>query len=151
MRGRRRARFGLTLALLSAAALIAPRLSARPPTVAVGEVSVKSAGADAATELVLRELVQREIGRLRLDEGRRDAAFVFSASLVRLEARDDANGAEATCVVSGTLRRAGSGVLVALLQGRGAAEDERGARDSARVHAMEAAVAGAVRRLPEAL
>lgn len=121
------------------------------PTITLGEVSAKVAGADAATEGVLRTLVAREIGRLEVDRAGRPETYVFSASLVRLETRASQQGTQATCVVSGTLRRAGSGVLLAMMRGSGVAEDERGALEGAKTRALEAAVHGAVRRVPDAL
>jgi hypothetical protein len=121
------------------------------PTITLGEVSAKVAGEGPATESVLRALVAREIGRLQIDHPSRPESYVFSASLVRLEARSSHQGTRATCVVSGTLRRAGSGALLAMMRGSGVAEDERGALEGAKTRALEAAVHGAVRRVPDAL
>lgn len=137
--------------LFLAAACFAPRVDARPPTVSVGEVSVKPAGADAPTERRLRFLLGREVDRLRLDTGRRGDAYVLSASLVRLDARESRDGARASCVVSATLRRARTGTLLAMLRGSGVAEDDRDMVEGAKQRALEAAVNSAVRRLPEAL
>ncbi len=121
------------------------------PTIALGEVSAKVAGEGPATEGVLRALVAREIGRLEIDHPNRPESYVLSASLVRLDASTSRSGTRATCVVAATLRRAGSGALLAMMRGSGVAEDERGAVDGAKSRALEAAVHGAVRRVPEAL
>jgi len=141
--------FGLFL--FASLATLSARVAAVSPTVAVGEVSAHVAGADASTETVLRGLVTREIQHLRLDQSRRDEGYVFSASLVKFDARATRDGARATCVVSGVLRRAGSGAIVAMMQGRGAAEDGRTALASVKAEALEAAVRGAVRHLPDAM
>lgn len=118
--------------------------------ITVGEISARVPGADARTEQELRLLVSREIDRLRLDGQATQGTYVFSASLVRFDARSSRDGARATCVVSGILRKAASGVIVAMMQGRAAAEDERGALEGAKTRALEGAVYGAVRHVPEA-
>lgn len=140
-------RVGRWLVLFS---LLAADAGAGRPVVVVGEVSARMAGAPAETERALRALVTREVAGLEL-EGQRGASYVLSASLVRLESRSSAAGAEATCVVAATLRRAGSGAILATIRGRGRAEDEPAAIEGARARALEAAVHGAVRRVPEAL
>lgn len=127
------------------------RVEARHPTVSVGEVTVKFAGADASTEQRLRFLLGREIDRLRIDSERRQDRYVLSASLVRMDARESKDGARVNCVVSATLRQARTGTLQAMLRGSGTAEDDRDAINGAKERALEAAVYGAVRRLPEAL
>ena len=124
--------------------------SAHGPTITVGEVSARVAGADARTEQALRMLVSREIDRLRLDRQGQGERYVFSAALVRFDARTSHDGARATCVVSGILRKAASGVIVAMMQGRAATEDDRGALEGAKSRALEGAVHGAVRHVPEA-
>lgn len=127
------------------------KVDARPPSISLGEVTVKSAGADAPTEQKLRFLLGREIGRLRLDTSHRSDAYVVSASLVRLDARESRDGTRASCVVSATLRQARTGTLLAMMRGSGTAEDDHDMLEGAKERALEAAVYGAVRRLPEAL
>src|SRR6185503_8874870 len=95
------------------------KVDARPPSISLGEVTVKSAGADAPTEQKLRFLLGREIGRLRLDTSHRSDAYVVSASLVRLDARESRDGTRASCVVSATLRQARTGTLLAMMRGSG--------------------------------
>lgn len=120
-------------------------------TIRLGEVTTKTAGASARVERQFRALLAREIDRITTNTARREEQYVLSASLVRLEARESADASRATCVVSATLRRASGGVLVAMMRGRGTAEDDRGALDDAVSHALEAAVHGAVVRVPDAL
>lgn len=124
-------------------------LQAAQPRVRLGEV--KAEGADVRVERKFRALLLRELDGLTLESGRKREAYVLSASLVRLEAKDAKEGARATCVVSTTLRRAESGSIVAMMRGRGTAEDEPGASAQAVDLALEAAVHGAVVRVPEAI
>jgi hypothetical protein len=137
------------LALLGAS--FAVDADAGRATIRVGEVSARVSGADSTTEGTLRTLVAREIGRLELDQPSRADAYILSASLVRLEAGTSSAGSRATCVVSATLRRAGTGALLAMMRGSGTAEDDRSALEGAKARALEAAVHGAVRRVPDAL
>jgi hypothetical protein len=145
-----RALLGPCLLFAFVGMVFSPTAAAHGPTVAVGEVSTRAKGADARTEQVFRALVSRELDRLRFDRKGRDESYVFSAALVRFDATTSRDGARATCVVSGVLRRANSGVIVAMMQGRGAAEDETDALEGAKSRALEAAVRGAVRHVPEA-
>jgi hypothetical protein len=140
-----------TLLVITSWTCFSHEVEARPPTVSVGEVTVKSAGADVPTERRLRFLLGREIDRLRLDTLRRSDTYVLSASLVRLDAHESGDGARVNCVVSATLRQARTGTLLAMLRGSGTVEDDRDMLEGAKERALEAAVYGAVRRLPEAL
>jgi len=139
----------LLLALLGASST--GNASEARPAIVVGEVSAGAVGADGATLDLFRWLVEREIGRLDLDQPRRPTTYVFSAALVRLDTRASRDGASAICIVSGALRRANSGAIVALLHGSGAVDGDRGALPGTKAKALEVAVHGAVRRLPEAL
>ncbi|HEX7671392.1 MAG TPA: hypothetical protein VF395_17485 [Polyangiaceae bacterium] len=137
--------------LLAALVLaLSPSVAAHGPMIAVGEISARVPGADARTEQELRLLVSRELERLRFDRQETRDTYVFSASLVRFDAKTSRDGARAACVVSGILRKAASGAIVAMMQGRAAAEDERGALEGAKARALEGAVYGAVRHVPEA-
>jgi len=142
---------GPSLLLVAIEMAFVPSASAHGPTITIGEVSTRVAGADARTEQAFRALVSRELDRIRLDAAGRSGSYVFSASLVRFDTNTSRDGARATCVVSGVLRRASSGAIVAMTQGRGAAEDDRTALEGAKSRALEAAVHGAVRHVPEAL
>jgi hypothetical protein len=139
------------LLVVASSTCFSARLQARPPVISVGEVTVKSAGADVAMERRLRFFLGREIDRLKLDTVHRGDVYVVSASLVRLEARESRDGARASCVVSATLRQARTGTLLAMMRGSGIAEDDHDMLEGAKERALEAAVYGAVRRLPEAL
>ncbi len=121
------------------------------PSIVVGEVSARASDADVATLDLFRWLVEKEIGHLELDHAAKPESYVFSASLVRLDARASHDGSSAICVVSGALRRANSGTIVAVMHGTGSVDGERGALPGTRVRALEVAVHGAVRHLPEAL
>src|SRR5689334_14506959 len=120
-----------------------------PAPIIVGEVTVGEL--DRSTLGLFRTLVEREIGHLELDRGPRPQGYVFSASLVRLDARATHGGSHASCVVAGALRRAGSGAIVALMHGSGSVDGDRGSLTAIRERALEVAVHGAVRRVPEAL
>ncbi|MBM4361825.1 MAG: hypothetical protein FJ104_04030 [Deltaproteobacteria bacterium] len=140
-------RVGRWLVLIS---LLAVDAGAGRPAVVVGEVTARMAGATPETERSLRALVTRELADLELPS-QRGPSYILSASLVRLDSRASAAGAEASCEVAATLRRAGSGAILAIIRGRGRAEDEPAAVEGARARALEAAVHGAVKRVPEAL
>jgi hypothetical protein len=150
---RRRGLFKVARALLMvvSSTCFSAKVEARPPSISVGEVTVRSVGGDAPTERKLRFLLGREIDRLRLDMTHRGESYVLSASLVRLDARESPDGTRASCVVSATLRQARTGTLLAMMRGSGTAEDDRDMLEGAKQRALEAAVYGAVRRLPEAL
>ncbi len=125
-------------------------MDARRPTIAIGEVRARVHGADRAMEATLRTLVSQEIARLDVDHVRHADSYVFSASLVRMDAESSRQGSRASCVVSGVLRRAHEGALLAVTRGSGLVEDER-FLDVAKEQALEAAVHGAVKRVPDAL
>jgi hypothetical protein len=150
-RRRNLSRAARALLMIVSSTCFSAKVQARPPSISLGEVTVKSAGGDAPTERRLRLLLDREIGRLRLDTSHRGESYVLSASLVRLEARESRDGARASCVVSATLRQARTGNLLAMMRGSGTAEDDHDMIEGAKERALEAAVYGAVRRLPEAL
>ena len=140
---------GLLLALFGSSST--GNASEARPAIVVGEVSARAAGADGATLDLFRWLVEREIGRLELDQPRKPVTYVFSASLVRLDTRASRDGASAICIVSGALRRATNGTIVAVLHGSGAVDGDRSALNGTKAKALEVAVHGAVQRLPEAL
>jgi hypothetical protein len=143
----------LAVRLLLAASLSVVEPSAAAParvTIAVGEVSAKVAGVDPRTESFMRELVSREVERLRLQGGRSDG-YVLSASLVRFDASREREGCRATSEVSAILRRSSDGAILAVMRGRGRAEGGRDDLWETRSAALEAAVRGAVRHVPEAL
>jgi hypothetical protein len=137
--------------MVASSTCFSAKVDARAPGISLGEVTVKSVGGDVPTERRLRFLLGREIDRLRLDMSHRRESYVLSASLVRLDARESRDGARASCVVSATLRQERTGTLLAMMRGSGTAEDDHNMLEGAKERALEAAVYGAVRRLPEAL
>ena len=121
------------------------------PSISVGEISASGPGADGPTLDLLRFLVEKEIAHLELDRGAKPMHYVFSASLLRLDARTTHDGSNALCVVSGTLRHENNGAIVAVMQGSSSVAGDRGALPGTKARALEVAVHGAVRHLPEAL
>jgi hypothetical protein len=147
-------RFRRFLEVSFVAAFAGAALAATPhtaPRISVGEITATVQGLSPDTVSLLRRLVNEEVSRLRLAGQGSPEAYVLSAALVRLEVQRTSDGVRASSVVSATLRREGSGAILALLSGRGRAEAESGGIAGARTGAIEAAVRGAVRRVPEAL
>ncbi|HVW26032.1 MAG TPA: hypothetical protein VHC69_11730 [Polyangiaceae bacterium] len=139
---------------LSVCVLVALRIgnaAEARPSITVGEISANGSSADAPTLDLFRSLVEREIARLELDRATKPLHYVFSASLVRLDARATHDGTNAICVVSATLRHENNGAIIAAMQGTGSVAGDRSALPGTRARALEVAVHGAVRHLPEAL
>ncbi len=120
-------------------------------SITVGEITANARSADAPTLDLFRSLVEREIARLELDRAMKPTHYVFSASLVRLDAHATHDGANAICVVSGTLRHENNGAIIAAMQGTGSVAGDRSALPGTRMRALEVAVHGAVKHVPEAL
>jgi len=106
----------------------------------LGEVAVVAKGAT-NMQGALKNALQAEIRDLDLRGAHKDA--ILSVSLVTL----DADRAQATCVISATLRSR-DGALFAVLEGRARAQ---GGSDHVSESAMRGAVHGALSRVPEAL
>ena len=121
------------------------------PSITLGEISASAPVTDATTLDLFRFLVEREIARLELDRATKPTHYVFSASLVRLDVHATHDGSNAICVVSGTLRRENNGAIVAAMQGSGSVAGDRSALTGTRARALEVAVHGAVKHLPEAI
>src|SRR5262249_3695557 len=85
------------------------------PSISVGEISANGPAADGPTLDLFRFLVEKEIAHLELDHATKPTHYVFSASLLRLDARATHDGSNALCVVSGTLRRENSGAIIAVM------------------------------------
>jgi len=120
-------------------------------SITVGEISAPSLEEDVSTLDLFRFLVEKEIGRLELDRAAKPTSYVFSASLVRLDAHASRDGSMAVCIVSGALRRASSGTIVAVMRGTSSVDGDRGALPGTKARALEVAVHGAVRHVPEAI
>ena len=140
---------GWRRALLSALACVATTapLSAAEPAVVIGEVTAGPSGGALLPEF--RRALVTELERTLTVEPRE--RFVLSAALVRLESQRDASQVRATAAVSLVLRRAKQQSLHAVLNGRATAQESGSDLASARDSALLAAVASAVRRLPEAV
>lgn len=128
--------------------LAAPADGGQRP-VSLGEVTAHASGRSFVP--LFRKAVARELSQVDFGKAQPHERFVLSAALLRLHAARHQDGAEATCVVSATLRRARGGALHAILHGRAKAVDGARRTRAAEIDAMNAAVHSALRRVPEAL
>lgn len=140
----------LRAAIAAAAFTISSDIVASRTPVSIGRITTR-APETAALKPELESAVKRELGRIDLSSVRARDKYVLSASLVKLQTVKSGDQIETSCVVSATLSRAGSGALHAVLQGRARAIDAPSAHKTAERAALDAAVKGAMRRLPEAL
>lgn len=151
-RSQRRKRVYIAAALSAAATFGSSLVVAADSTrITIGEVTARVEGADSQTEATLRRLVQREIDGLELQRCKRRETFVFSASLLKLHAQTSREGARVSSVVSGTLRSASTGALLATMRGSAVVEDDKSVLERAKVRSLETAVHGAVKDLPSVL
>lgn len=134
--------FALTLLLA------APADGAQRP-VSLGRVTASAPGKP--FEGLFRAAVEREFSRIDFGTAGRHERFVLSAALVRLHAAVRSRATLATCTVSATLRSARGGALHAILRASAQAVDGPRRTRQAEIAAMNAAVHGALRRVPEAL
>ena len=132
--------------MLAALGFVPPCVAGEPP-VAVGEVQGSTPSGEFSGPL--RSALRAAIASAEL--GRPREHFVLSATLVRLDAEQVGQGARATAAVSLVLRRAREQSLHAILNGHATAEETNGSVSETRVDALRAAVASALRRLPEAV
>lgn len=126
--------------------------------VSMGEISVRACGADSRTEQMLRELVQREIDEMQPSDraakkkhNKKPERFVVDVSLVKLNASTSQEGARVSSVVSGTLRYASSGALVATTSGSSTVQDNSPALDKVKVKSLRTAVHGALKDVPDVI
>jgi hypothetical protein len=126
-------------------------LAADSTRITIGEVTARVEGADAQTEATLRGLVQREIDGLELKRCKRHETFVFSASLLKLDAKTSREGSRVSTVVSGSLRSAATGALLATMRGSAVVEDDKTVLERAKFRSLQSAVHGAVKDLPNVL
>src|SRR4051812_31035730 len=117
------------------------------PIVALGEVHASTPSGEFSAPL--RAALARALARAELGSSREK--FVLSATLVRLDAEQVGRGARASAAVSLVLRRAREQSLHAILNGHATAEETNGSVSETREDALRAAVASALRRLPEAV
>jgi len=139
--------FAATLSLAASAVLAGGSSSPQPTPVSLGEVSGTTPAGEFAAPL--RSAVRDALDAAKL--GRPRERFVLSASLEKLDAKQDGRRVSATAVVSMVLRREKEQTLHAILRGNATAEASDVTLDSAREDALRAAVESAMRRLPEAL
>jgi len=149
MREPRRVGSVLGAVLFASTLLLAAPADGGQRPVSLGEVTARAPGQ--SFKPLFRAAVKRELARIDFGKARPRESFVLSAALVRLHAARRGGGAEATCVVSATLRRARGGELHAILHGRAKAVDGARRTREAELDAMNAAVHSALRRVPDAL
>ena len=139
----------LSWALFLLATIAAPAHAADRPIVGIEARSmVVREGRD--LERDLRAMVTREVEALRFGKAPR-AKYTLTASLTTLETATDGGKARSSARVSVVLSEARGGALRAVLDGRATAEDAASATARAEQTALEAAVQGAVRSLPDAV
>jgi hypothetical protein len=131
---------------LAALVITGTVVAAEPPPVVVGEVGTRVVGVNADLPKALRRVLEREIPNLALHRPPRSKRFVLSASLVRLERLQNAEGV--SCTVSIVLREQKSGAIRAILEGRARATLQG---DEGEAVALEAAARAAIASLPEAV
>ena len=124
-----------------------PPSAAGEPPVLVGEIQGSTPSGEFTEPL--RSLVEAQLAGAEL--GRPRDHFVLSATLVHLDAERVGQGARASAAVSLVLRRARQQSLHAILNGHATAEEANGSVSETRADALRAAVASALRRLPEAV
>lgn len=135
-------------ALVFVAAAAAPALAADRPIVAIEAHSlVAREGRDLKGDL--RAAVQREVDALDLKKARE--RYVLSASLLRLDTATEGGKTRSTARVSVVLKDARGGAVKAILNGKATAEDSPSAAERAERSALEAAVQGAIKPVPEAV
>jgi len=136
-------------ALVAFVTVAAPALAAERPIVAIEAHSlVTREGRDLKGDL--RALVQREVDAL--DFGKTPSArCVLSASLIKLDTATEGGKTRSSARVSVVLKDAKGGAVRAILGGRATAEDTPSAAARAEASALEAAVRGALKTVPEAV
>lgn len=136
----------LSCALFVAATVAIPAHAAERPIVAIEAHSlVAREGRDLKGDL--RSAVQREVDALQF--GKTRARYVLSASLIKLDTSTEGGKTRSTARVSVVLKDAKGGAVRAILGGRATAED--GPAASVEQSALEAAVQGAVKPVPDAV
>ncbi len=130
------------LAAVSSLAVFAPAkvADAESRHLSLGEVAVPTNRAQ--MQDTLKRALQSEMRELDLRGAHKDA--IMSVSLVKMET----DHAEASCVISATLRSRDGGVLFAVLEGRARAQ---GGSDHIGESALRGCVHGALSRVAEAL
>jgi hypothetical protein len=142
----------LSCALLSLALVLSQATAlAKEAPIASVEVRTLVEREDRDLREVLREKVESELSRVDLSGAPKGTRLVLSASLVRLETSTKGAASTSSCRVSLVLRDAKRGALRAILDGSALAEDVANAKARVESVAIEGAVRGALRALPDAV
>jgi hypothetical protein len=143
----------VAVVLVMASAVSAPvALGAAERPVALGEISSEVFRRDVDMRALLRSTSEQELGALDLSRVSMKKRAILSVALVRMDSTVAAAGKSTTCVVSATLRDARRGAIFAILEGKARAQgDPSSASPTMERSALEAAVRGAIARIPEAL
>jgi hypothetical protein len=148
---------GALLSLRAGAATHAPVTQAPHAHGGVSLAEVTSRVDPRATRLgdvvpVLREEASAALAAIDWSPLRLSRRYAVAATAVRLETTRTGERTLATaCVVSAAVREADTGTLLFVVEGRARAEDSASAAERAERDALRAAVAGAVRAVPEGL
>ncbi len=136
-----------------ASSLLVTLAAAAPLPIASVEVDslVQREGLDLRT--TLRKQVERTLPTLDWSQAKPGTRFVLRTSVTTLDSQKVDGATRVSCVVSATLRDARSGALKVVLEGKAQTRtgQEIGARAQAEGQVLEAAIAGAMRSLPEAV
>ncbi|RYE86423.1 MAG: hypothetical protein EOO75_15745 [Myxococcales bacterium] len=99
----------------------------------------------------LKTMVQRGVDGLDFRKGPPRSRYTLSASLLSLDTRQEGGKVRSSARVSVLLKDARGGAVQAVLDGRATAEDAASAVLRAEQGALEAAVSGALRPVPDAV
>lgn len=129
--------------------------AAGKPYLSLGEISVAidvkaEAGGLPALGRSLRSALDTELSRVS-NQAQSERPLIVSARLTRLSCERRAERSRASATIALAVRRAEDHVLFAELSGRASVEEEASDWASLRRAALQAAVRGALARLPEAL
>lgn len=137
--------------LLLACMALAPAADAAEQPITAVEVSSRVAREGRDLRSSIRQSVEQNLRRVDWTSAADRGPFILTTSLVRLDTSSSSDATRVSCTVSMTLRERKHGKLRAMLEGRGHVESSPGAAATAEAEAMNAAVRGAVKGLPEAI
>jgi len=140
----------LPVVLLAFMAIAGPADAGEQPIAAV-EVSsrVERQGRDLRSSI--RQSVEQNLQKVDWTQTKDKGPFVLTTSLVKLDTTTAGGSTKVSCTVSMTIRERKRGTIRAILEGRGHVESDPGAATMAETEAMNVAVRGAVKGLPEAI
>lgn len=130
---------------------IAGAADAGEQPIAAVEVSsrVERQGRDLRSSI--KQSVEQNLQRVDWTQTKDRGPFILTTSLVRLDTSTVGDTTRVSCTVSMTVRERKRGTIRAVLEGRGHVESAPAATTMAETEAMNAAVRGAVKGLPEAI